>query len=176
MATPFVSVSCLSPLGALVLNFLGSPETRRFPLMSQAHLSILLQELSASCISFSCLQSLEKPSHPHSGGDDGGHTFSGPCQEMAHILFITAPSPPPPRVLHVSNSTLGCGLCSSSLVSHAYAHTRFPGQPRNQVPATAIGLSVHTHSPFWDVWFLLSSLPGGEGLSTLQPTSSGWCC
>lgn len=127
---------CPGPLGAPVLDFHGAPGTGRLP-VSQAHLAaaVLAHRAPASCLPL--LHSLDGPSYPASGeGDGDSYALPCPCQRMAHILPRTASDP-------ITQGEQDAFCQPGLTLTHAGAHSRFPGQPRE--PATR---SPTTDGPF----------------------------
>lgn len=156
-----------------MLNFLGGPDTHQFPLMSQAHLLVVWQELSASWGSFplSCWPPTtpwEGPSLPDWVQGPGVATpWTGPG-DGSHPLCHRLPQSPPCCQSH--SRTWGGVLQPRLTCTHARVHTlcrpaQGTGQLRAEHTAPLNGTSGQRGAPccpFCDMWFLLSSLPGEE--------------
>lgn len=119
-----------------MLNFLGGPDTHRFPLMSQAHLLVVWQEPSASWGSFplSCWPPTtpwEGPSLPDWVQGPGVATPWTGSGDGSHPLCHHLPQSPP---CCQSHSRAWGGVLQPRLThthTHACAHT-MPASPGNR--------------------------------------------
>lgn len=132
-----------------MLNFLGGPDTHRFPLMSQAHLLVVWQEPSASWGSFplSCWPPTtpwEGPSLPDWVQGPGVATpWTGPG-DGSHPLCHRLPQSPP---CCQSHSRAWGGVLQPRLT---HTHTRACAHTMPASPGNRAAQSRAHGAPQWD--------------------------